>query len=275
MSSAAYVMGHNDRERRRLALQATILAPLTEQLLVRAGIRRGMDVVDMGCGVGDVTLLAARLVGSEGRVTSIDIDEAALAIVQARAREQGLDNVSAVRASIEEYHPERAPDAVMGRHILIHASDPLAVLRHARQILADGGVAVFHEYDFAYFPAAYPPLPLRSRLCAVFTELFGRAGRADIGTKLYHLFRQAGFAAPDCRGEFLIHGGEDSPSHEWVAESLRSILPRAAAAGLGLEFVDTIDTLADRLREEAAASGASLPAPIMVAAFARKQVDCI
>jgi hypothetical protein len=38
---AQYVMGHDDRERRRLALQASILNPFTEQLLRRAGIRPG------------------------------------------------------------------------------------------------------------------------------------------------------------------------------------------------------------------------------------------
>jgi len=38
---AHYVMGHNDRERRRLALQASILNPFTEQLLRRAGFRPG------------------------------------------------------------------------------------------------------------------------------------------------------------------------------------------------------------------------------------------
>jgi methyltransferase family protein len=178
--------------------------------------------------------------------------------------------VSFVRAPIDDFRPDRAPDAVVGRHILIHAPHPLGTLRHAREILADGGVAVFQEFDFAHFMPSYPPLPLRERVCAVFTEFFGRMGRGDTGSKLYHLFVEAGFAAPDCRGEFLIGGGEDSPSHEWIAESLRSILPRCQPLGIGLEFVDNIDTLAGRLRVEAAERRGSLPAPMMVGAFARK-----
>jgi ubiquinone/menaquinone biosynthesis C-methylase UbiE len=111
MSAAAYVMGHNDRERRRLAMQAAILAPLTEQLLTRAGIRPGMDVIDMGCGVGDVTLIAARMVGPGGRVTSIDIDSDALAIGQSRVQSEGFNHVSFVRAPIDDFRPDRAPDA--------------------------------------------------------------------------------------------------------------------------------------------------------------------
>jgi len=49
-------MGHDDRERRRLALQASILNPLTEQLLRRAGISTGMHVPDLGCGIGELFL---------------------------------------------------------------------------------------------------------------------------------------------------------------------------------------------------------------------------
>ena len=49
-------MGHDDRERRRLALQASILNPLTEQLLRRAGISTRMRVLDLGCGIGELFL---------------------------------------------------------------------------------------------------------------------------------------------------------------------------------------------------------------------------
>lgn len=55
-----YIMGHTDRERRRLALQAAILNPLTDSFLRRAGISAGMRVLDLGCGTGEVSLIAAR-----------------------------------------------------------------------------------------------------------------------------------------------------------------------------------------------------------------------
>jgi hypothetical protein len=50
-----YVMGHDDRERRRLALQASIINPFTDRLLSRAGISVGMRVLDISCGVGEVS----------------------------------------------------------------------------------------------------------------------------------------------------------------------------------------------------------------------------
>jgi cyclopropane fatty-acyl-phospholipid synthase-like methyltransferase len=52
-SSTGYVMGHDDRERRRLSLQASILNPLSDQLLRRAGLSTGLRVLDIGCGIGE------------------------------------------------------------------------------------------------------------------------------------------------------------------------------------------------------------------------------
>ncbi len=48
-----------------------------------------------------------------------------------------------------------------------------------------------------------------------------------------------------------MDGGPDSPLYEWTSESLRSILPRAEALGLVPSGEIEIDTLADRLKQEA------------------------
>ncbi len=270
-ASARYVMGHNDRERRRLELQGSILNPFTEQLLRRAGIAGGMRVLDVGCGVGELSLMAARLVGYRGQVTALDLDETALGTARDRAREQGLANLAFVHANIDEYQPDQAYDAVIGRHILIHTPNPLGVLRNASRILRGGGVAAFQEFDFSVVLPAHPACPLNEQVFQVFRDFFCRAVHGNIGTRLYHLFLEAGLFSPDCRVEYPIDGGPDSPFYEWIAESLRSILPRAQALGLALEPELNVDTLAQRLREEAIENGAGVPAALMVGGFARKR----
>ena len=74
----------------------------------------------------------------------------------------------------------------------------------------------------------------------------------------------------ECRAEYPIDGGANSPYYEWIAESLRSILSRAEALGLVREAELEMDTLAERLRKEAVANGSCLPAPAMVGCIARK-----
>ena len=267
---AAYVMGHDDHERRRLALQATILNPFTEQLLRRAGISTGMHVLDLGCGIGDVSLMAARLVGRHGTVTAIDIDPTALAIAADRAREQALRNLRFVEGSLDQYQPERTFNAVVGRHILGHSRDPLAIVSKAYEWLSAGGVAAFQEYDFSAVHAAYPACPLRDRIMAVFQDFFGTMVHGNIGTRLPHLLLEARFRAPDCRVEYPMDVGLDSPFYEWLAESFRSIAPRAQAIGLVKEFEFDLDALEQQLRQEAAPRNAGIPGPTMVGCFARK-----
>jgi ubiquinone/menaquinone biosynthesis C-methylase UbiE len=266
----SYVMGNNNRERQRLALQASILNPFTEQLLRRAGISSGMHVLDLGCGVGEVSLMAARMVGRHGTVTAVDTDQAALATAADRARTRALGNVWFLQGSIYQYEPGRTFDAVIGRHILIHAGDPLAMVARAHEWLSPAGVAAFQEYDFSTVHLAYPSCPLRDRIMTVYRDFMGATGRGNMGTQLLHLMLEAGFRAPDCRAEYPLDAGTDSPFYEWFAESLRSIAPHAVAAGSIKESEFNLDTLAQQLRQEAVSRNATIPGPVMVGCFARK-----
>lgn len=263
-------MGHEERERRRLALQASIINPLSERLLSRAGISAGMRVLDFGCGVGDLSLLAARLVGRHGEVTGVDIDEPALEMARHKAEALGMAQVNFVQSDVGSYRPQNPVDAIIGRHILIHVADPLTTLRSAFSILPSGGVAVFQEYDISVVHRAYPESRLREQCLEVFRDFLHAATHANIGTQLYHLFMEAGFRFAESYAEYSIDGGSDSPFYEWLAESLRSILPRAEALGIVRSEDVDIDTLADRLKAEAVALRSSFPAPAMVGCFGRK-----
>src|SRR5262249_45664555 len=135
-------------------------------------------------------------------------------------------------APMEQYAPERPFDAIVGRHILIHAPELLSLLRKAHSDLVEGGVAVFQEYDFSVIHFPYPRCPLLERTMQIFREFFCQAIAGNVGTRLFHLFGEAGFTAPDCRVEYPIDGGSDSPFFEWIAESMRTILPRLQALGM-------------------------------------------
>jgi len=269
---AGYVMGHDDRERRRLSLQASILNPLSDQLLRRAGLSAGLRVLDIGCGVGELSMVAARLVGRRGRVTGIDIDEGALALAAERAREQGLDHIDFAHGDIGIYRSDASYDAVIGRHILIHTPDPRVVVGMAHSLLNPGGVVVFQEYDFSVVHRPFPEAPLCERIFEIFRAFFAKAAHGNIGTRLFRLLIDAGFSSPECRVEYPMDGGADTPFYEWIAESFRSILPRAAALGLvRSDEVAGIDSLARRLEEETISHGGCVPGPAMVGCFARKR----
>jgi ubiquinone/menaquinone biosynthesis C-methylase UbiE len=63
-----YVLDNTAAEQVRLNRQAVALRPVTEGLFRAAGIVPGMSVLDVGCGNGDVSFLAAELVLNSGHV---------------------------------------------------------------------------------------------------------------------------------------------------------------------------------------------------------------
>jgi ubiquinone/menaquinone biosynthesis C-methylase UbiE len=98
-----YILGHSDREIRRLMHQAAILRPITERLLRSAGIGRGMRVLDLGCGAGDVSMLAAKLVGRSGSVVGIDRSPEAIAFATERVQSAGLRHIDFEEVSVEAF----------------------------------------------------------------------------------------------------------------------------------------------------------------------------
>jgi trans-aconitate methyltransferase len=86
----------------------------------------GMRVLDIGCGMGDVTLLVAQLVGFAGRIVSIDLDQASIETAQKRASVVGLDNTTFHRADISTFTGGKPFDAIVGRLVLEFLPDTAA-----------------------------------------------------------------------------------------------------------------------------------------------------
>ena len=268
---SSYVLGYTDQERRRLALQATILNPLTREFLLRAGLAPGMRVLDLGCGVGDVTFLAAEIVGEQGHVTGLDRDGQALALARAARAESRWTHVDFEEQPIAEHRPPHPYDAIIGRHILIHTPNPALIVQQAVAQVRSGGIVAFQEYDLSHASPSTPAKPLADKVSRLLVEFFTRVTHADIGLRLFPLFQEAGLVKIQSRGEFLVDGGANSPFYEWAAETLRSVLPKLEGLGLTTREEVDIDTLRERFRQEAVTVGGSVASPVLVGTFGYKQ----
>jgi ubiquinone/menaquinone biosynthesis C-methylase UbiE len=131
MYETTYALGHSSSEIQRLKNQGAMLRPITERLLRSAGIDAGMRVLDLGCGAGDVSMLAAELIGPAGFVVGIDRSQEVLNLARERTQEAGLRQIGFVRASVEEFSVDEPFDLVIGRYILVHQPEPVALLRKA------------------------------------------------------------------------------------------------------------------------------------------------
>jgi SAM-dependent methyltransferase len=267
-TNSAYVLGHSERERSRLERQASLFAEITRDLLTRAGVGTGMRVLDLGCGVGDVSSIAADLVGPGGAVLGIDVSADAVAVAAERLGRAGKTWARFSAVEIETFDGFAEFDVVIGRFILVHMPDPAALLRTLVQRVAPGATLAFVEMDMST-AAALPPLPLLETSIERITEVYRRAGKQmDAGANLFATFRGAGLK-PQLAGFTRISDGAEPGGAEFVTESVRSLMPAMQMLGIASPGDIEIDTLQDRLAAEAAGGEHCIFYPRLVGAWAR------
>ena len=197
-SAENYVLGHTPQAIQRLLKLGQICEPFTRRVFVEAGISLTMKVLDVGCGPGDVSLIAADLVGETGSVLGIDASEDMLQAAQARVRAAGLAHVSFMAADLRTLGLDRQFDALVGRFILMHLPDPASVLRHLLPSVRPGGLVAFQEYELSsHQDAYYPPSSLWEQTYRLTTLAFQQAGgNLHAGMQLPAVFQTAGLPAP-------------------------------------------------------------------------------
>jgi len=86
-----------------------------EEVLRKIGVREGQTILDFGCGRGNYTIPAARIVGEEGRVYALDKNQRALDGLMQRVEWKGLRNVTRIDTSgeVEIHLEDRSVDVVL------------------------------------------------------------------------------------------------------------------------------------------------------------------
>lgn len=258
-------------EARRLEQQGRFLAPLTRRLLGDAGITAGMKVLDVGCGAGDVSLLLAELVGPRGSIVGVDSNLAILETARQRVQAAGLSTVSFVDGDIMTIGLDDDFDAVVGRLILVHAQDPVALLRRVRTQVRSGGLVAFQEPDHTHPIATLPRAPLFEQVWNWWVEATRRAGlERQMGLKVFGVFLEAGLPAPEMRLERMMGGGPGWGGYDHLASLVRGLLPLIVQGGIATAEEVAIETLAQRLREEVVSQRAVVMGLSLVSAWTHR-----
>jgi cyclopropane-fatty-acyl-phospholipid synthase len=118
----------------------------------RAGIADGMEILDLGCGWGSLSLWVARHYPS-CRVLAVSNSAAQRESILADCRRLGLANVDAVTADMNRFSPGRTFDRVVSVEMFEHMRNYEELLRRIASWLSPGGrlfVHVFCHRDLAY-----------------------------------------------------------------------------------------------------------------------------
>ncbi len=115
------------------------LTEVTDVLIDMAGVRPGQRVLDLACGAGSQSILAAKRVGSSGYVVASDISGTMLEHVRQNARMEGLENIETIESAAEDLEISQHPfDASICRLGLMLFPAPGSALQAVQRILKPG-----------------------------------------------------------------------------------------------------------------------------------------
>jgi ubiquinone/menaquinone biosynthesis C-methylase UbiE len=263
----AYIIRGGEKGRQRLGVLSGILASSTNQVLDRVGPISGMQVIDLGCGGGDVTLELARRAGPEGHVWGYDLDDKVLELARADARDAGQQNVTFAEVDIAGAWPRRGASLIYARFILTHLPDPAAVVARAWKALEPGGTIIVEDIDMEgrFWD---PPGAALTRMTELYMEAARRRGcDPTIGRKLVRLLGHAGFA--DVQSSLVQPYARDGDVKEMAMLDFANIAD--AIVALGLLGRAEADGLAQQVNAYAQRSDTTISLPRIFQVVAKKK----
>jgi SAM-dependent methyltransferase len=177
-----------------------------------SALRPGLELLDVGCGPGTITVDLARLV-APGRVVAIDRAPEVLAQASAHAAAQGVTIAWQPGDVYALEFPDACFDVVHAHQVLQHLTDPTRALTEMRRVLRPGGVLAARDGDYSCF--AWAPLdPLLGRWLELYCAVARRnGGEPDAGRFLKGWALDAGFR--DVQASSSTWTYADPPSCAW------------------------------------------------------------
>lgn len=244
-TGGTYTMGYGDEfrrvlERRSAQSHAADLLPL---------LRRGMRVLDFGCGTGSISVGLAEAV-APGELRGIDMEESQIAIATAAAKAGGHDNAffqqgdaAALPFEDDEF------DAAHCNAVLMHVPGTQAVLAEVKRVLKPGGLLSVRELNT---PSSFIE-PDFGQLAAAWTTFSGllsaNGGHPGMGREIAGLLREDGWENVRANGSFELFRTADDRAffHRFVSEWFFSEETVEAVTKHGLVPPEQLDAWRDAL----------------------------
>jgi len=190
-----YVHGTDQTEQARLALMNGILNART---LAEIPIRAGDRILDIGSGLGQMSIAMAKVSGRSGRVLGIERSTEQIAKAAASRDEAGL---TAEQVEFRQGDALRPPfqegerntfDLAFTRFLLEHVPEPLAVVKQMVQAVRPGGKIVLADDDHEVLRLHPEPAGMR-RVWNAYMSLYERVGNDPlVGRRVVQLLHEAG-----------------------------------------------------------------------------------
>lgn len=120
-----------------------------DKLIQRSGIKKGMRVLEIGCGSGAFTTFVARAVGAKGKVYALDIQEKMLEQLKnklLKPENKDIKNIELIHKSAYELpFEDNSLDLVYMITVLPEIPDRNRALKEIKRVLKPGGTLAVTE----------------------------------------------------------------------------------------------------------------------------------
>jgi SAM-dependent methyltransferase len=267
-STREYVLGSHAQELARLDAQAKRIEPATRLLLRASGIGPDARVLDLGTGLGHVAQLVAELIGSNGSV--VGLDQSVDVLEEARRRAGSDPRLVFTQGDVTSWRDAEPFDVIVGRLLLFHVADPVAVVRHHVAALRPGGQFIAIDFDIGS-ARSEPAVPLLREAVEWISAAFSAAGASpNIGARLGVILEDAGLTGVTTFGVqgYIPPRGLAGPS--LVAGVIRSLEETIVAHRIATREQIGIETLESRLADALHRANAVLLPPTVSGAWGRR-----
>ncbi len=151
-------------------------------LLNNLGIKRGMNIADVGAGTGRLSFPMAKRTGPKGRVYAADIQQEMLDIIEDKKKKKQLKNLIAVKSTKKRTGlPRNKIDIAIMVDVYHELSWPEEVMTDLSKAMRKGGMVVLVEYR-----GEDPSVPIKPLHKMTKAQVLKEMSSADFGLKYSH-----------------------------------------------------------------------------------------
>lgn len=201
MAELDYILGTHDAEIDRLGLQHRVWRPKMLDAWLRAGIKSGHNIIDIGCGPGFAAVDLAEIVGPSGRVIGAERSARFLEHLRQTCALRSLTNVETCELDLDVTPLSYSDiDAVWCRWALSFVTQPARIVADISSSLKTGGKAIFHEYvDYGTWRLGPPDPAFGAFVNAVMHSWRASGGEPDIALQLPQMLNASGMEVTHMR----------------------------------------------------------------------------
>lgn len=148
-------------------------------------------VLDVGCGIGEMTIMLAKKIGSQGKVIAIDKSQEQIDIAKASAKKRGILNIEFIVDDAKNLiNYQESIDVIYSRLMLVHQKNPNVFFKHYLKAVKTGGLIVCEE-PITSSSICFPKSIAFDQHLSLYLKMGNEHGlNFDIGSSLHSIFQK-------------------------------------------------------------------------------------